>query len=139
MPAGVQISMRRGPPLPGIALAIFLRDIVRVPAWTALLTRLMAPLSPRIRRLAPHQIDDCAAIDQLGNRLDAYATITVPTVLLGGDRSPAHLGERLEALEGTLPHAERVLLRGQGHAANVFAPGKLANVIAGFADRVLRQ
>jgi pimeloyl-ACP methyl ester carboxylesterase len=122
---------------PGTALAIFLHDIVRVPAWTALLTRLMVPLSPRIRRLAPHQIHDCAAIDQLGNRLDAYAKITVPTVLLGGDRSPAHLGERLDALKRTLPHAERLVLRRQGHAANVFAPGKLADVIAELADRVL--
>jgi pimeloyl-ACP methyl ester carboxylesterase len=97
----------------------------------------MVPLSPRARRLVRHQIDDCAAIDQLGNRLDTYATITVPTVLLGGDRSPAHLGERLDALERMLPHAERVVLHGQGHFANVFAPGKLGNVIAGFADRVL--
>jgi pimeloyl-ACP methyl ester carboxylesterase len=122
---------------PGTALAIFVHDIVRVPAWTALLTRLMVPLSPRIRRLAPHQINDCAAIDQLGNRLDAYAKITVPIVLLGGDRSPAHLGERLDALERTLPHAERVVLGRQGHAANVFTPGKLADVISELADRVL--
>ena len=124
---------------PGTALAIFVRDIVCVPALTARFTKLMVALSPRIRRLVRHQIDDCAAIDQLGNRLDTYATITVPTVLLGGDRSPAHLGERLDALERVLPHTERVVLHGQGHAANVFAPGKLANVIAGFADRVLRR
>jgi len=123
---------------PAIALAIFVRDIVRMPTWTALLTGLIAPLSPRIRRLVPHQIDDCAAIDQLGNRLDAYAKITVAVVLIGGDRSPAHLGERLDALQTTLPHAERVVLQRQGHAANVFAPGKLADVIAGLADRVLR-
>ena len=124
---------------PGTALAIFVRDIVRAPAWTARLTKPMVALSPRIRRLARHQIDDCAAIDQLGNRLDAYAKITVPIVLLGGDRSPAHLGERLDALERVLPHTERVVLHGRGHAANAFAPGKLADVIAGFADGVLRR
>ena len=124
---------------PGTALAIFVRDIVRMPAWTARLTKLMVAISPRIRRLARHQIDDCAAIDQLGNRLDTYAKITIPTVLLGGDRSPAHLGERLDALERVLPHAERVALHGQGHAANAFAPAKLADVIAGFADGVLRR
>jgi len=77
----------------------------------------------RTRRTARHQIDDCAAIDQLGNRLDTYATITVPTMLLGGDRSPAHLRERLDALERVLPHTERVVLHKQGHAANVLAPG----------------
>lgn len=124
---------------PGTALAIFVRDLVRMAAWTAPLAKLMVALSPRIRRMVRHQIDDCAAIDQLGNRLDTYATITVPTMLLGGDRSPAHLGERLDALERVLPHTERVVLHGQGHAANALAPGKLADVIAGFADRVLRQ
>jgi pimeloyl-ACP methyl ester carboxylesterase len=66
-----------------------------------------------------------------------HAKITVPIVLLGGDRSPAHLGERLDALERTLPHAERVVLGRQGHAANVFTPGKLADVISELADRVL--
>jgi hypothetical protein len=52
---------------------------------------------------------------------------------------PAHLGERLDALERVLPHTERMVLHGQGHAANVFAPGKLADVIAGFAEGVLRR
>ena len=124
---------------PGTAMAVFVRDIVRMPAWTARLTKLMVALSPRIRRMARHQIDDCAAIDQLGNRLDTYATITVPTILLGGDRSPAHLGERLDALERVMSHTERVVLHGQGHAANALAPGRLADVIAGFAERVLRR
>ena len=118
----------------GTALAIFLREIVRAPAWMAVVA-----LSPRIRRMARHQIDDCAAIDQLGNRLDTYAKITVPVMLLGGDRSPAHLGERLDALERVLPHTERVVMHRQGHGANALAPGKVADVIAGFAHHVLRQ
>ena len=122
----------------GTALAIFLRDIVRAPAWAARLSKLVVALSPRIRRMARHQIDDCAAIDQLGNRLDTYTKITVSIVLLGGDRSPPHLGERLDALEGVLPNTERVVLQGQGHAANALAPGRVADVIAGFAARVLR-
>jgi hypothetical protein len=46
----------------------------------------------RMRALAPRQIDDAAAINQLGVRLDAYARIEVPTVLLGGDRSPGAPG-----------------------------------------------
>ena len=122
----------------GTALAIFLRDIVCGPAWAARLSKLVVAFSPRIRRMARHQIDDCAAIDQLGNRLDTYAKITVPIVLLGGDRSPAHLGERLDALERVLPNTERVVLHGQGHAANALAPGRVADVIARFAARVLR-
>jgi hypothetical protein len=63
--------------------------------------------------------------------------MTVPIVLLGGDRSPAHLSERLDALERVLPNTERVVLHAQDHAANALAPGSVADVIAGFADRVL--
>jgi len=130
--ARAQAAIAAGKPV--TALAIFLREIVRAPAWMAVVA-----LSPRIRRMARHQIDDCAAIDQLGNRLDTYAKITVPIVLLGGDRSPAHLGERLDALERVLPHTERVVMHRQGHGANALAPGKVADVIAGFAHHVLRQ
>jgi pimeloyl-ACP methyl ester carboxylesterase len=93
---------------------------------------------PRYRAFAPRQIDEVEAIDYLGVRLGAYARIEVPVVLLGGDRSPAHLGERLDALARTLPRAERVVLRGQGHAAHTRAPDEIARVIATFADRVLR-
>lgn len=122
----------------GKALAIFLREIVRIPAWAAWLTGVAVPMVPSLRRYAPHQIDDCAAIEELGDRLDTYARIAVPTILLGGDHSPAHLGERLDALERVLPQAERVLMRGQGHTANVTAPGRMAEIITGLADRVLR-
>jgi pimeloyl-ACP methyl ester carboxylesterase len=93
---------------------------------------------PRLRALIPRQLDDKEAIDQLGVRLDAYARIEVPTVLLGGDRSPAHLSEQLEALTRRLPHAEKVVLRGQGHDAHRRAPGEVARVIATLAGKVLR-
>jgi pimeloyl-ACP methyl ester carboxylesterase len=122
----------------GKALAIFLREIVRIPAWAAWLAGVAVPVVPTLRRYAPHQIDDCAAIEALGDRLSAYAEIAVPTVLLGGEHSPAHLGERLDALERALPDTERVLMRGQGHAATRTAPDRVAEVVTALADRVLR-
>jgi hypothetical protein len=104
---------------PGKAMAIFVRDVVRVPPSVARLVRPAVAASPRLHALAPRQLDDLEAIDRLGVRLDEYARIAVPIVLVGGDRSPAHLGERLDALERTLPHVERVVLHGQGHDAHV--------------------
>ncbi|WP_157253552.1 alpha/beta fold hydrolase [Nonomuraea typhae] len=119
------------------AMRVFLRDVVRVPAWQASLGALAVTVIPRLRRLAPRQIDDLLAIEALGNRLRDYAGIREPVVLLGGDRSPAHLGERLDALERTLPHATRVVLPGQGHTAQDRAPEKVAQVILEHAARVL--
>jgi pimeloyl-ACP methyl ester carboxylesterase len=121
---------------PGKALTIFLRDIVRVPPLVATVAGVSA-VHPRWRGYIPRQIDDADAIERLGNRLDAYAALAVPTILLGGERSPAHLGARLDALAGTMPHAEKVVMPRQGHAANVSAPAEVTRVVSTFADRVL--
>jgi pimeloyl-ACP methyl ester carboxylesterase len=123
---------------PGKAMRLFIRDVVKEPAFVARLAGLLVALHPRYRALAPRQVADAEAIDQLGVRLDAYGAIEVPTVLLGGDRSPAHLGERLDALARTLPRAERVGLAGQGHTAHQSAPAEVARIVAALADRVLR-
>ncbi|MBB3725774.1 alpha/beta fold hydrolase [Nonomuraea dietziae] len=133
--AAAQAAVARG--RPGRALQIFLRDVVRLPPWQAGLIRLVLPFSPRLRALVPRQIDDLQAIDRSGRRLDAYGAVGAPTVLLGGGTSPAHLGERLDALAGVLPAAERVTLPGQGHGGHLRAPGQVARVIEEHALRVL--
>ncbi|MBO3732821.1 MULTISPECIES: alpha/beta fold hydrolase [Glycomyces] len=135
--ARAQVAMDAGKP--GRALAIFMRDIVETPAWAAWMSAAAIPLVPRMGRLAQHQLDDCAAIDEIGLRLEEYARIDVPIVLLGGERSPAHLGARLDALERAMPNTERVLMRHQGHAATSLAPARVAEVIAGLGDKELRK
>lgn len=121
----------------GKALAIFLRDIVRMPAWITPLAGLAVAVMPTLRPLVARQLDDCAAIDQLGLRLAAYAGIEVPTVFLRGERSPAHLGERIDVLARQLPHVEQVVtLPRQGHAANQRAPREVARVVEALADRI---
>ncbi|UBU14493.1 alpha/beta fold hydrolase [Nonomuraea gerenzanensis] len=121
---------------PGRAMRIFVRDTVGLPGWAALLVGCFVAVVPRMRALAPRQVEDNVAMDALGIRLEAYAGISAPVVLLGGDRSPAHLGERLDALERTLPDARRVLLAGQGHSAHAKAPDRVAAVVAALAAEV---
>ena len=123
---------------PGAALAIFVRDTVGLPPWQARLAGALTALVPRYRDLVPAQIDDLEALDQLGNRLDGYAQITVPTLLLSGDRSPAHLATGSTPSHTSCPTAERVVMHGKGHAANRTAPGEVARIIETLADRVLR-
>ncbi|MFG1949473.1 alpha/beta fold hydrolase [Nonomuraea sp. NPDC048826] len=122
---------------PGKALAIFLRDTLRMPGGQARLAGAVTALIPRYRRLIPRQLDDLEALDRLGLRLDAYATIEVPTVLLGGERSPAHLAERLDALQRVMPRAERVVLPGCDHGADLRKPAEVARVIRSLAEKVL--
>jgi pimeloyl-ACP methyl ester carboxylesterase len=117
---------------PGKAMQIFTRDMVGLPAWQAGIIRVFVATSPRMRRLAPRQMDDNTALEQLGHRLDLYKEIKTPILLIGGDKSPGHLGRRLDVLARTLPLAERHVLRGQGHSANLRAPGELARAITEF-------
>lgn len=122
---------------PATAITVFLSDVVRYPRWAARLAGALVAVVPRWRALIPHQLDDVAAIDDLGVRLDTYARIEVPVVLLGGSISPAHLDERMDALAHALPNAEKVVLRRQGHGAHQRAPGRVARVIENLASTVL--
>lgn len=121
---------------PGRAMAIFAADAVGVPGWVARLGSLFVMANGRMRQLIPRQISDVAALDALGNRLAAYAAITRPVLLLGGAKSPVHLGRRLDELQRVLPHATRELLANDGHGANARHPRELAEVIARFAAGV---
>jgi pimeloyl-ACP methyl ester carboxylesterase len=120
---------------PGKAAQIFVRDIVGMPAFFARMLRLLAALLPRLRALIPRQISD---LDGVGQRLDVYVEITTPAVLLGGERSPAHLAQSLDALAAAMPHAERVTLPRRDHFANRKAPAEVARVIEAFARQTLR-
>jgi hypothetical protein len=55
-------------------------------------------------------------------------------LLLGGDKSPAHLSERLDALRQALPHASRLTMHGQGHNAERTAPARVAEAVARFTS-----
>jgi pimeloyl-ACP methyl ester carboxylesterase len=124
---------------PGAALGIFIHTSAGWPGWVADLAGRLTALFPAYRRLIPCQIDDFEAMERLGVRLDAYSGIHVPVVMLGGDRSPAHVKEMLAAVLRALPSAEHVVLHGQGHTAHVRAPDQVARVIEAHADTVLRQ
>ena len=119
---------------PGKALSIFMRDVVNKSAPLAGVAGFFVGRHPEYRQRVVRQLDDNEAIDGLGVRLSAYAGLDLPVLLLGGDRSPRHLAERLDALERTLPRTRRVLMHGQGHSAERRAPHRVAEAIATFVN-----
>lgn len=121
---------------PGKAIAIFERDIFEAGPVARTVFRVVVAAVPQLRAYVPRQLDDVAAIDSLGPRLDSYAAIELPTVLLGGDRSPANLSERIAALCAAMPKARKIVVAGQAHNANDFAPRRLARIVEGFAAEV---
>jgi pimeloyl-ACP methyl ester carboxylesterase len=70
---------------------------------------------PSFRELAATLPYDGRIVDARAESVGRYAAVTVPTLLLGGSRSPAYLKAALAALERTLPDARRVELRGVDH------------------------
>jgi pimeloyl-ACP methyl ester carboxylesterase len=122
---------------PGKALSIFLREVVGMAAPLAWLAGFFVGRHPEYRRRVERQLDDNDALDALGVRLPAYERLDLPILLLGGDKSPRHLAERLDALERTLPRTRRLLMHGQGHSAERRAPQRVATAIAAFIDEDL--
>src|SRR3954449_4623186 len=122
---------------PHEAMLIHARDIVGANRLGVLVFRLLPFVGRSLVAHAAGQVADDEALESLGVGVDRYAAIDVPVLLLGGERSPAHLRTRLDALAAVLPRAELVVLPKQGHVATVRAPDQVAAVITGFVYRVL--
>jgi pimeloyl-ACP methyl ester carboxylesterase len=119
---------------PGTAFAIFVGEIAGIGGDMVAAAEAALNQRPEIGPVVERQLDDNDEIDELGNRLAAYAGINLPVLLLTGDQSPRHLRGRLAALQHVLPDARRVTLRGESHNAERSAPDRLAEVIAAFAE-----
>ncbi|MCA0293743.1 MAG: alpha/beta hydrolase [Actinobacteria bacterium] len=119
------------------ALSGYLRDFVQLPAAASWLSGRALPSLPGVRELVKGQVGDAVALNALGPRLDAYATITRPVLFLTGDRSPRHLTQRVHRLAEVLPKAKVATLTGQAHGANDVAPDRVADEISRFVANVL--
>lgn len=111
------------------AMRIHLRDVVGMPADQ--LEAMFANPSARsmFAAVAAPQVTDGEALDRLGLGVERFTKLDVPTTLLEGDSSPAHLRERTADLAAALPNSRVVTLHGQGHAAHLTGPDLLADAV----------
>ena len=123
---------------PHEAMVIHVRDIVGAGRFAVLVFRFLPVVGRALVEQAEGQVADDEALRSLGVGVERYAAVDVPVLLLAGERSPARLRAALDALAAVLPRLDSVVvLPGQGHLATVRAPDRVADVIAGFAGRVL--
>ncbi|GLZ53798.1 alpha/beta fold hydrolase [Actinomycetospora sp. NBRC 106378] len=85
------------------ALALRVHDLVAVPPQ-------------RFRDLLPGIRYDFAVVGAMNGKIDTFAGMTTPVLLLSGTKSPAFLRDRSRELARPLPHAEHVELDGLGHS-----------------------
>jgi pimeloyl-ACP methyl ester carboxylesterase len=72
---------------------------------------------PSFRDLAPTLPYDGRIVAATADTVERYRAVTVPTLLLGGSKSPAYLRTALSAVERVLPDVRRVELKGLDHGA----------------------
>ena len=118
----------------GRTVTTFMREIVRYPRWLSWLFGVTVAAAPSLRPRVHRQLVDCEAIDRTGVRTAEYAAIGVPVLFLLGQRSPANLHRRTEALRDAIPGARITVLPGQGHMANELKPQRVADLVTAFSD-----
>jgi len=116
----------------GAAVKLFLREDAQVP--TAVVT--LMPLMPAWGKLkaAAHTLPHDLMIMDGGQRgrplqLGRWASLTAPTLVMAGGKSPAWLQNAAQALAQTLPGASHRTLPGQTH---IVKPKPLAPILADF-------
>ncbi|WP_113702731.1 alpha/beta fold hydrolase [Nonomuraea lactucae] len=92
---------------------------------------------PRFRELAPTLHYDIRLVTEAIGSLERLRGVRAEVLLMGGSRSAAPIKRALTALEGLLPHARRVELRGLGHEATCNTamggrPGRVAEEVSRF-------
>lgn len=113
------------------AVKFMMTKVMGMPAVLVAVMRLL-PAWSKLKAVAHTLPYDVAITEDSALIMKRAATITVPTLVVGGEKSPRFLRLAVQAVVDVLPHAQRRLLEGQTH--NVSAK-KLAPVLMEFFAR----
>lgn len=108
---------------PGDAVRFFMRDVVGMPALVAGIMRLF-PMWSRLTAVAKTLPYDAAIMGDYSLPAGRAAAVRIPTLVIGGGKSPAMLRNAVQALADAIPGAQRRMLAGQTHnvSGEVLAP-----------------
>jgi len=127
---GLVASDRRGD-----AIRLFMRQGVGLPAVFVAMMRIM-PAWSKLKAVAPTVVYDAAIVDdyQKGSPLpsDLWTSVTMPTLVAVGGKSPDWMRHGMRALADVLPNARHSTLEGQTH---IVKPEALAPVLVEFFEQ----
>ena len=112
----------------GDAVKFFLVDMVGVPAIFAYIMRVL-PVWPKLKTVAHTLPYDAAVLGDFSLPTERAAAVAVPTLVIGGEKSPVELRSAVSALAQAVPRAQLRMLKGQTHNVSVKV---LAPVLAEF-------
>ncbi len=79
---------------------------------------------------------DSAALLAYRPRYAELATVDVPVLLVGGDRSAPYFRPTLDALAAALPRARLAIVAGAGHMLHAEVPRRFAELLTAFAEQI---
>jgi pimeloyl-ACP methyl ester carboxylesterase len=108
----------------GDAVKYFMRDMVGIPAIFVLMMRLMPGMWRKLQAVAHTLPYDAAIMNRFTVPTARFASIRVPTLIIGGAKSEARLQSAVRAVAEAVPGAGQRFLAGQTHNVDpkVLAP-----------------
>ena len=100
------------------AVKFFMVDMVGMPAIFTYIMR-MLPVWPKLKAVAHTLPYDAAVLGDFSLPRERAASVAVPTLVMGGEKSPVELRGAVDAVAQTIPGAKLQMLKGQTHNVDV--------------------
>ena len=107
----------------GEAVKFFMKDMVGVPAFVVFIMRVM-PIFSKLRAVAHTLPYDAAVMNGFVLPVQKAASVKVPTLVGGGEKSPVSMQNSVKQLVGAIPGSKLKMFKGQTHniSMKVLAP-----------------
>jgi len=108
---------------PGDAVQFFMKDMVGVPGLIVFIMKLTSVWS-KLKNVAHTLPYDVAILGDFSLPRERAASVKTPTLISGGDKSPASMQEAVKKLSDVMPNSQLKMLKGQTHnvAGKAIAP-----------------
>jgi pimeloyl-ACP methyl ester carboxylesterase len=100
------------------AVKFFMVDMVGMPAIFTYIMRILQ-VWPKLKAVAHTLPYDAAVLGDFSLPRERAASVAVPTLVMGGEKSPVELRGAVEAVAQTIPGAKLQMLKGQTHNVDV--------------------
>ncbi len=107
----------------GDAVKFFMKDMVGVPPFVVFIMRIM-PVFSKLKTVAHTLPYDAAVMGDFSLPTERAASVKIPTLVGGGEKSPASMQNAVKKLAEAIPGSELKMFKGQTHniSMKVFAP-----------------
>jgi pimeloyl-ACP methyl ester carboxylesterase len=100
------------------AVKFFMVDMVGMPAIFTYIMRIL-PVWPKLKAVAHTLPYDAAVLGDFSLPRERAASVAVPTLVMGGEKSPVELRGAVDAVAQAIPGAKLQMLKGQTHNVDV--------------------